>query len=327
MITSHNWLKLLKYAIQVAFFLIALIFVILYLSSQLERIQSYVWQANVGLLFLAQFFFAAGYAVFPLASYLTLKYLAQPLPKDKVWQIYYASTLMKYLPGSVWSLPGRVFLYQRAGIPAQKGTSSLFWELALMVSSGVITSLLCVHLMIYYLPVPVVLLCILIFITGFAFLVYGLRSERLYRSVSKIRLFRPVAGIVAAPSNRLALSQMLTILGVFVISWLILGIGFTCLIDAFERGITLVHSLEFTGLFAGAWVAGFVVIFTPGGIGIREGILGLGLAVVLNDPLPVLIAIVSRILWTITEVLGMSVIGLYQWHSRRKTKPIANATN
>lgn len=317
MIVPRNRVELLKYALQAAFILITLIFVVLYLSSQLDRIRSHVWQANIGLLILAQLFFAAGYAIFPLAPYLILKYLGQPLPKDKVWRTYYASTLMKYLPGSVWSLPGRVFLYQRAGIPSQKGTSSLFWELMLMVGSGMFVSLLCARLMIHYLPVPVVLFGSLIFIVGFPALLFGLRSERLYQSASRIRLLRPVVEIVAAPSNRLTQSQMFTIIGVFLISWLILGIGFTLLIDAFEPGVTLIHSLEFTGLFAGAWVAGFVVIFSPGGIGIREGLLGLGLAVVLNDPLPILIAIVSRILWTIAEIMGLSTIWLYQSYKRR----------
>ena len=186
------------------------------------------------MLIFAQLFFAVGYAIFPFASYLTLKYIGHALPKEKVWEIYYVSTLMKYLPGSIWSLPGRVFLYQRVGVPAQKGTSSLFWELALMVSSGIFVSLLCVPLIAFYLPLPIVLSGFAAFFIGIGVLFWGLHSEGLYRSIERIGLLRPLVTVVAAPLNRLNLKQVFTITGIFLISWVILGVGFTLLIRAFQ---------------------------------------------------------------------------------------------
>ena len=72
-----------------------------------------------------------------------------------------------------------------------------------------------------------------------------------------------------------------------------------------------------TGTYAVAWSIGILSVITPGGLGVREGILSLLLTSVLPPATATLIALLSR-LWTITAELAMTGIasGLYWWKLR-----------
>jgi hypothetical protein len=91
----------------------------------------------------------------------------------------------------------------------------------------------------------------------------------------------------------------------YAVSWTVIGLAFMTLAYAVQPDIDTGNWLNFAGLFAGAWVIGFLSFITPGGIGVRDGLLVWGLGAILGDPLPFLVAVLARILWTIAEVIGL----------------------
>jgi len=76
------------------------------------------------------------------------------------------------------------------------------------------------------------------------------------------------------------------------------------------------------GIFALAWVAGFLFIIAPAGAGVREGVLVLGLAPVLDPGAALLVALASRVLLTLADLL---LAGLGGWGARRRTRPVVTS--
>jgi uncharacterized membrane protein YbhN (UPF0104 family) len=56
-----------------------------------------------------------------------------------IWQgflLYYWASIYRYLPGSIWHLPGRAYLCQKRGISLVTFTQSVFFELFFLLSTG-----------------------------------------------------------------------------------------------------------------------------------------------------------------------------------------------
>jgi hypothetical protein len=96
--------------------IIVAVFVIRYLGDQWAQIQDSPPQINWLTLLASQLGLTVGLALLPLGGWRALHDLDADLPAVTVWRIFFLSNIAKYLPGSVWALPGRAFLYQRAGV-------------------------------------------------------------------------------------------------------------------------------------------------------------------------------------------------------------------
>jgi len=74
------------------------------------------------------------------------------------------------------------------------------------------------------------------------------------------------------------------------------------------------------GLFALSYVAGFVTIFAPAGVGVREAVFTIGLAGIL----PVEAALVDAVGHRIIYMLADAVLGLMGWavYGKRSSHPI-----
>jgi uncharacterized membrane protein YbhN (UPF0104 family) len=117
----------------------------------------------------------------------------------------------------------------------------------------------------------------------------------------------------------LTLPQFLWMLVLYVGCWLLIGFAFGMMVFAISPAFKNSWWPQLIGLYMGAWLVGFVIIFTPGGIGPRDLLLGLGLSLLLNDPLPTVAAILARILWTLAEITGVLLTSLF--HSLRRATP------
>jgi uncharacterized membrane protein YbhN (UPF0104 family) len=57
------------------------------------------------------------------------------------------------------------------------------------------------------------------------------------------------------------------------------------------------------GAYSISWILGFLVLISPGGLGVREGLLAFFLKFAIPTPIATLMALISRIWITIGEVL------------------------
>ena len=100
--------------------------------------------------------------------------------------------------------------------------------------------------------------------------------------------------------------QMLKVVLLFICNWIIVGIGFymlTCSIYPIPAS----EMLYVAGIFGLSCIIGILAIFAPSGLGVREGILVLGLTLVMPEEYAVIISIVSRLWMTVSE---LALIGI-----------------
>ena len=87
-----------------------------------------------------------------------------------------------------------------------------------------------------------------------------------------------------------------------LVSWVLLGLHFGALVQGLGgSGASL--WLMSIGVFALAWVAGFLILVAPAGAGIREAALVLGFAAVLPAGAVLTVAVLSRFLLVAADVL------------------------
>ena len=106
---------------------------------------------------------------------------------------------------------------------------------------------------------------------------------------------------------------------IYISLWACVGIGFFLFIKSIYP-IQMVQLPIILGIYPFAWSIGFLSLITPGGLGVREGILSLFLTAFLPSATATLIALLSR-LWIInTEVILAAIAWGYYCRQRRITK-------
>lgn len=203
------------------------------------------------------------------------------------------SQIGKYIPGNVAHLFGRVVIGRRDSVPVGTLAASMTLEIAITLAVGLGVAVSLLMLLPDALPDVVAnypgLGSRLLALTGAAVLVLGIGAGAVVLR-SRLRALS-----VARPP----VSSMLRPLGLHLFSFAILGVSlwgaaWAVVPDAPPDIVTC------TLVFAFAWAAGFVVPGAPGGIGVRDSIIVLGLAVSLGEGTGLAIALLHR---------GVSVMG------------------
>lgn len=87
-----------------------------------------------------------------------------------------------------------------------------------------------------------------------------------------------------------------------VLLWICQGVAFFLFVRSFDP-LQWADAGVLTACFAFAWIVGFLSFLTPGGLGIREGLLGVLLANYMPAPQATLVALLCRIWMLSTEML------------------------
>lgn len=231
----------------------------------------------------------------------------------RIWTI---SNLGKYLPGKVWSIGAMGVLAQREGVSgvAASGAALLNALLNLGAGFGVI-ALVGARDMDRIPPWmrTAAIVASLIFVAGVLAL-----PTLLPLLLGRIAQWRKVASSdQQVPARRLWLVTLL-----HALSWVGYGLAFM----AFTRGVTP-HvsgaSSVFIAVYAASYLLGYLMLFAPGGIGVRESamvwlLVTLGLAL---QPDAILLSLASRVWLTVVEVLpGLIALLLTPVMTRRALK-------
>ena len=100
--------------------------------------------------------------------------------------------------------------------------------------------------------------------------------------------------------------QMLKVVFLFILNWMIVGTGFYILTCSMYQ--LPVSQLLFTGgIFGLSAIIGILAIFAPSGIGVREGIMVLGLGLIMPNEYAVIISIVSRLWMSVSELILIGI--------------------
>ena len=103
--------------------------------------------------------------------------------------------------------------------------------------------------------------------------------------------------------------DMVKMVCLFVCNWILVGCGFYLLVCSVYP-IPFGQFLYVAGVFGLAVMVGMVTFFAPSGLGVREGIITLGLTVIMPKEEAVIIALLARVWATFAELLFILIIYL-----------------
>lgn len=208
------------------------------------------------------------------------------------WMIS-TTQIAKYLPGRIWYMVGRVYVGKKEKMSSKNLAVSMILETCLLIISSCIIFLLSVIMVGNYsfanLSICLILLVIAIII---------LNPHILSRVVNFL------LQILKKPSIKITVSysQILKLSIYFFGLWIAQIIGFYFVINAiYPMPISKIFTLS--AAYTLSWMTGFVVIFAPGGLGVREGMMTLLLSPILPAPLAIAISFIARIWITLFEIV------------------------
>ena len=203
-------------------------------------------------------------------------------------RLYNLSQLGKYLPGSIWQFVGRAAAYRNIGGSYGQIRDSLLVESLWIISGAAAVGILMCG--------PGIALLVDKTLTGairwwFASLVLTGGLTGIGLLLWKRRLLARYVRLLV-PSWRVIIVQLAV--------WGLLGMAFWVLANACQMPISPVFSI---GLFAAAYAMGFLVPFAPAGLGVRDGILMVGLLPYATAGEALAVTVMARLIYLVVELL------------------------
>ena len=225
------------------------------------------------------------------------------------FQIVVTSQLGKYIPGKVWFALGRMYLAKQFGVPERVSIVSVALESVLLVISGALIALLTIVApWAQNFPLKYSLLALIIVVCGLF-----IAHPRVFGSVAKFVMTKLKRETIQV---NVTYGGMVGLLLLYSVCWFWQGIGFFFLIRSFYE-IEMAKWPVIWGIYALAWITGFLSFLAPAGLGVREGLMTLLLSFYMPLPLAVVVALVARIWSTAAEVLAffVSLPAMRKWRS------------
>lgn len=202
-------------------------------------------------------------------------------------RLYNLSQLGKYLPGSVWQFVGRAAAYRELGADYRQIRDSLLIETVWIIcGAATLAILLCgpaVVVLVHDSLSPLVRWWLAIALATGAIAVLSLLVLKRSVLAHVMRLALPGPHVLCVQAG----------------TWLLLGISFWLLARACGIQAELLFSI---GLFAGAYAVGFIVPFAPAGLGVRDGILVVGLLQYAQPGEVLAVAVLARLVYLLVEL-------------------------
>lgn len=224
---------------------------------------------------------------------------------------YLYSILGKYIPGKVFMLLARIPPYEEKGVPMRKVTVCFLIENVCTLLGAAFLFLLSL----LFFPNDVLAdykwAAILLVIAFFVCI-----------NPKIINFFLRIAGKLMKKDDMeipMTYLQMIKVVLLFICNWIVVGIGFYMLTCSIYR-IPLSELLYVAGIFGLSCIIGILAIFAPSGLGVREGILVLGLNLVMPNEYAVIISIVSRLWMTVSELALIGIAFVVNQTVMRKRK-------
>ncbi len=224
---------------------------------------------------------------------LLLASLGSPLPARVAARVLFVSQLGKHLPGSVWPMLAQMELGRDHGVPRRRSATVFVLLMLFSLSTGLLVAAGTLPLAAAeeIRPFRWALLLAPVLLATLHPRVLNPALDRLLRLVRRPPLERPLTLGVSARAVLAGVGQ-----------WLFYGVHTWLL--AVELGAEPLRALPLTlGGFALAWCVGYLFVITPAGLGVREVALVAALSPVLNQPDAIVLALASRVIMTVADLL------------------------
>jgi hypothetical protein len=286
----------------------------LLLVQQWESLRQFEWQPSIGWLAASGLLVVGGWCIEIRLWQRLLLLLGGQLNFSTAIGIWFASSIVRYVPGNVWQPLSMTVLCRARNIrPEVTLASTLLFHAVHMLAVAVITA--------GYVAIPGRL-------RGAQSAVFGSLSGWWAAALAA-----PVIVFLVWPSpvlkgvntllvrygrsplpSHFSTGELVRLFGICLASWLLVCAGFAALI----RALGLLTDASFPDMliqlgaaYPAAYAIGFLSFVTPGGLAVREGVLVLLLEPLLGGGQALIVALSMRV-WEIglEIVVGGSIVGL-----------------
>ncbi len=297
-------MKHLKFIIKILLVGIILFFILENLYSNWDRLEDFGFRLNYPYLLMSLIVLLLAWFATVWSLQRLFAALDHDIPFSDVYTIYFRSILGKYLPGKLWQIAGSTYLATKKGVPEGISVTSFVLGQVYSVLSGLTLAVCVVALGVLdeakeltttlkWTSIPAVALM----------LIFALRPNLIERPMNLVlRSFNRKSVRI-----KLKLSKAVEIFLLFGGCWFVFGFGFWLFTNSLAAADFSLY-IDLTAVHSAAMVVGFLSIFAPGGLGVREGILVLFLSS-FNEfptPLPSAIALSFRLMVTLSELISIS---------------------
>jgi hypothetical protein len=286
--------------------LIAAFFIGRILYRQWRQVRDFDWHFDAFYLLLSFVATSTWFFVRPYLWRFLVAHFDRTIPYRESIRIWVLAELSRYVPGTVWQYFSRIYLAGQWGVPAAAALTSALMELLLM-------ALAAIPLVLWRLEeiLPIVGPAQRVLLLGFPIAAALVLQPAVLNRLA--RLLLPRLKLDYVPIH-LRFREILSLWALCLALWISFGTGFLFFVRSlapFElsRGVSLVSN------YAASWLIGMTLL-APGGIGVREGVLGVLLAKLFPEGTAVLIAVLSR-LWLILLELFWAGVAQFVLHIRR----------
>ncbi len=224
-----------------------------------EEIQRYQWNLNAGELVISGILMIVSLSLTPSGWVLVSRSMGCRVPTGEMYAAWYGSQLGRYIPGKIWLFAGRAGFLKARGMKMGPAAATTAYELFFtMAAVGLVVM------------VPAI-------VNPDIFQHPGARSAAIAASsaILLLPLLHPVQSLICRkkgidPGKLPSLKTSLTATLIYSLLWTMRGLSLFLLL----RGAGLVNVSFFHTLAAAplSWLAGYIVFFVPGGIGVREAV-------------------------------------------------------
>lgn len=223
------------------------------------------------------------------------------IPFGTAMRIYSFSNLGRYLPGSVWHFAGRLFWLKQERVTNGRAVTCVLLEQGIIVGAGALVGAA---------GLLMALVDQLVLMTAIGALVTLLGC-----GVGLIIALTPHNVALREIRRRLGELPVHTLLIVTATSfgfWLLQGIAAYLLIgDLRLSNVSATRCLvTLTGAVASAWVVGYLAVFAPTGLGVREGVFLVLVNPLYSKPVAAASALVLRAAQVLTEMIWVAIIAV-----------------
>ena len=212
-------------------------------------------------------------------------------------RIFMVSNLGRYLPGKVWSIAGMAALAKGKGVPIGVSTTSavVLQGVGLLAAGAVGLATFAKG------PEPLPRWGLVGALVALALPLLLVAVPALFRRAIAV-WFRFVR---ARPPSNLTGALVLRWLLQVTVVWVAVGASFWLFAASLGAELSPVHA---GSAFAAAYVAGYLMLFAPAGVGVREGFLVVFLAPALGSGPATVLAIAARLWMTAAEVVPAGIL-------------------
>jgi hypothetical protein len=223
----------------------------------------------------------------------------------RIWTI---SNLGRYIPGKIWTIAGLAVLAAREGVAGWAAGASAIVMQFIALATGVAVFAATGSIAGIETPIHASVLWIVAFVSVgvVAFLATNDalgRASRIIKPGIEVRALSPRAAVLAVVTT--------------AVSWCTYGVALWMLARGIGvEGLTLSAAIS---AFTASYIMGLLIVFAPGGIGIREASIVALLTPSLGVGAALTLAVVARVLMTVAEIVAAGIATISAGEGMLKT--------